>query len=203
MKHPYFEGVFSFPHGEPGLRHAFVRQLLPTCTASPSQAAIRRCWCRPPVCVLCNQRLIDSPCALFFCKWSGLIPAASSSVWTIISQAVLPSCSSSDPPTPIPASFIAIVLSFVLSFCSFFALTPIISSGLICCSFPLPGLCFLFFLPTNGLIGSGSQSATPVGGKITTTTSFQVFCFFSLSCPEPHLSPPAYAPRIFTLRNSG
>lgn len=98
MKHPYFEGVFSFPHGEPGLRHAFVRQLLPTCTASPSQAAIRRCWCRPPVCVLCNQRLIDSPCALFFCKWSGLIPAASSSVWTIISQAVLPSCSSSDPP---------------------------------------------------------------------------------------------------------
>lgn len=40
------------------------------------------------------------------------------------------------------------------------------SSDLICCSFHPPYLCLPPLLPTNGLNGSGSQSATPVGGKI-------------------------------------
>lgn len=44
------------------------------------------------------------------------------------------------------------------------------SSGLICCSLPLASA--LPLLPTNGLNGSGSQSATPVGGKITTLLLF-------------------------------
>lgn len=45
------------------------------------------------------------------------------------------------------------------------------SSDLICCSFPLTSA-FPPFFPTNGLNGSGSQSATPVGGKITTLLIF-------------------------------
>lgn len=47
------------------------------------------------------------------------------------------------------------------------------SSGLICCSFPLASA--FPFLPTNGLNGSGSQSATPVGGKITTLLLLNCF----------------------------
>lgn len=47
-----------------------------------------------------------------------------------------------------------------------FVLTPIIHLCLICCSFPLASA--PPFLPTIGLNRSGSQSATPVGGKIKT-----------------------------------
>lgn len=58
------------------------------------------------------------------------------------------------------------------------------SSGLICCSFPLASA-FPFF-PTNGLNGSGSQSATPVGGKITTllllNCSSSFFFFYLFNC---------------------
>lgn len=50
--------------------------------------------------------------------------------------------------------------------CFSFALTPIIHLCLICCSFPLASA--PPFLPTIGLNRSGSQSATPVGGKIKT-----------------------------------
>lgn len=63
------------------------------------------------------------------------------------------------------------------------------SYGLICCSFPLASAFPL--LPTNGLNGSGSQSATPVGGKITTlflfTRSLSLLPF--LCCPLLHVHP--------------
>lgn len=123
MKHPYFEGVLSFPHGETAL-HASVRApaspqhalLLPA--RLPSAAAVVR------VCACCATSTSSTvPLPVFF----------PFSVWTI-SQAVLllPSCRFF--PTPIMASFRSILSSFYFQFV--FALTPIISSGLICCSFP-------------------------------------------------------------------
>lgn len=74
------------------------------------------------------------------------------------------------------------------------------SSGLICCSFPLASA--FPFLPTNGLNGSGSQSATPVGGKITTLlllncSFYRSLIIFLLLLQLP---PPSHAPRNFTLR---
>ena len=60
------------------------------------------------------------------------------------------------------------------------------SSGLICCSFPLASAFPL--LPTNGLNGSGSQSATPVGGKSTTLLLFYPLSLSLLPlicCPDP------------------
>lgn len=64
------------------------------------------------------------------------------------------------------------------------------SSGLICCSFPLT--CAFPLLPTNGLYGSGSQSATPVGGKSTTlflfTRCVYLYCFSSVALTVPFLT---------------
>lgn len=149
------------------------------------------CGCR----VISTSSIVLVPFLLFLLmEWiDSSRGSASSSVWTI-SPAVLllPSCSS---PTPILANFRSAFIFFI--FCYFFALTSIISSGLICCSSPSPPSSWPllpFFLRTNGLIGSGSQSATPVGGKLTNTTYSQLqFSFLfadelPLTSPQPHLS---------------
>ncbi len=142
----YLISRLSFFHCEQALLHTYASCSNMHCFSRLSSAAGRVCVC------FSNTSL--NVCFLFS-KWLYLIKVLQ---LRLHSRCGTPGCA--------PISVMIPMTFFILR-------DTHNSYGLICCSFPLASAFPLF--PTNGLNGSGSQSATPVGGKITMLLLFTRF----------------------------